>query len=93
MATLYDFTTRNIENEEYALSGLNGIIVLFVNIISKRGYNDKELIDPENFYLKVTRTKTLLLLAYHVTNSEPYWLLPKNKSLSIVISIIELLFL
>ncbi|KAG2190500.1 hypothetical protein INT47_005725 [Mucor saturninus] len=50
MTTLYDFTIKNIENEEYDLSGLRGVVVLIVNIVSKPGVYDQELGSLEVLY-------------------------------------------
>ncbi|KAI7903956.1 thioredoxin-like protein [Cokeromyces recurvatus] len=51
MTTLYDFTVKNIQNQDWALSSLKGKVVLFVNVASKCGFT-KQYAGLEELYKK-----------------------------------------
>ncbi|OBZ89072.1 Glutathione peroxidase 2 [Choanephora cucurbitarum] len=51
MTTLYDFTVKNIKNEDWNLADLKGKVVLFVNVASKCGFT-KQYSGLEELYKK-----------------------------------------
>ncbi|GAN06710.1 glutathione peroxidase [Mucor ambiguus] len=51
MATVYDFTVKDIKNNEWNLADLKGKVVLFVNVASKCGFT-KQYAGLEELYKK-----------------------------------------
>ncbi|KAI8098271.1 thioredoxin-like protein [Gilbertella persicaria] len=51
MTSLYDFTVKNIDNQDWNLADLKGKVVLFVNVASKCGFT-KQYAGLEELYKK-----------------------------------------